>query len=101
MIIVNMEVAITKTKINLVSLRIIIIMTSRSNITERSEVSAALAEEEEEVLVVIVLIEAVEEEEEQVATTIITTEVTTMKKVKDMAVEEAGLIKGLIMKKKM
>ena len=99
-----MEVAITKTKINLVSLRIIIIMTSRSNITERSEVSAALAEEEEEeVLVVIVLIEAVEEEEEQVATTIITTKVTTfMKKVKDIvAVEEAGLIKGLIMKKKM
>lgn len=99
MIIVNMEVAITKTKINLVIiLRIIIIMTSRSNITEKSEVSVALAEEE--VLAVIVLIEAVEEEE-QVATTIITTEVATIKKIKDIAVEEAGLIKGLIMKRKM
>ena len=91
-----MEVLITKTKINLVSLRITIIMTSRSNIIEVTEVSAALAEEE--VVVVIVLIEVVEEEE---AITITTTEVTTMKKIKDMAVEEAGLLKSHIMKKKM
>ena len=96
MIIVNMEVPITKTKINLVSLRIIIIMTSRSNIIEGTEASVALAEEE--VVAVIALIEVVEEEE---ATTITTTEATTMKKIKDMAVEEVVLLKSHIMKKKM
>lgn len=91
-----MEVPITKTKINLVSLRIIIITISRSSIIEGTEVSVALAEVE--VVAVIVLIEVVEEEE---ATTITTTEATTMKKIKDMAVEEAGLLKSHIMKKKM
>ena len=91
-----MEVPIIKTKINLVSLRIIIIMTSRSNIIEGTEDSAALAEEE--VVEVIVLIEVVEEEE---ATTITATEVATMQKIKDMAVEEAGLPKSHIMKKQM
>ena len=82
--------------INLVSLGIIIIKISHT--IERTVASVELAEAE--VLVVIVLTKAVEEEDQE-ATTKTTTEVPTLRRIKDTAVEEAGLLKSHIMKKKM